>query len=92
MSANHKIDLNQATTPTRDLNRKTSIDQSSRIQARTADYSDLSKLNKICIPRAFNLSQIEGWETKPSEDGTKISLQLNINFNLKAILVARAPE
>lgn len=69
------------------VDRKTSIDQPTKITTRASVLSEFSKLNKISIPRAFDISQIEGWEAKPSEDGTKISLQLNINFNLKAILV-----
>ena len=70
-------------------NRKTSIDPLIKNSGKLQETpSALTKLNKILQPKEYNISKIEQIHSIPSKDGMKINLMLNINFNLKGILVS----
>ena len=73
---------------TNDIFGQTSIEPPPTNSFKANHLSDISKLHKISAPKTYNISKIEHWEAKQSEDGMKINLKLNINFNLKSILVS----
>jgi hypothetical protein len=73
------------------IQRKVSIDPIFHSQnPQNETPSELSKLNKITPVKGF--SKIEHFESRPSKDGMKINLMLNINFNLKGIMVRQIPK
>jgi len=68
------------------IQRKVSIDPLYQPHKPSNDTSsNIFKLSQINPIKGF--SKIEHFESKPSKDGMKINLMLNINFNLKGIMV-----
>jgi hypothetical protein len=92
MSAKNQLKQNQKNVRIHPIEqiaqRKDSLDPLLKCQMPPLETpTELSKLNKINPMKANNFSKIEHWETTPSKDGMKINLMLNINFNLKGIMV-----